>query len=245
MPCSGVFDDVTVHTAKCSICNRRNISTLKKCIDCGQQVCRLCYVEKNGTHGLDLFNLSTPRSQLASVGRPAVSQASTMGAAIDASSASLLGLSTNASATSRDQSTTEADTEAINSDEREEPDVATVPSLVRRWLCFEEAKDRLALHLPGSRDKLCQYLQSEADKEYRRMSEEERALAHSLRPPNETQGSFTAAQPTELSGVMPTQIQAIQAQVGITSYAESDTESGKQMRHYDTPSARVDSDNGE
>lgn len=43
MSCRGPFTDVKVHTAKCSVCDRRNRNTLHKCVECGEQFCRDCF----------------------------------------------------------------------------------------------------------------------------------------------------------------------------------------------------------
>jgi len=46
------FTPVTIHTAKCDICNQHNRSVLFRCADCGWHVCTPCWTEKggDGTH---------------------------------------------------------------------------------------------------------------------------------------------------------------------------------------------------
>lgn len=48
-----VFKSITVHTAKCDVCNNHNKSILHRCIDCGWQICTPCWLARggNGAHG--------------------------------------------------------------------------------------------------------------------------------------------------------------------------------------------------
>lgn len=48
------FKQVTIHTAKCDVCNRHNKSTLHRCADCGWQICTPCWDKRggNGYHGV-------------------------------------------------------------------------------------------------------------------------------------------------------------------------------------------------
>ncbi|PGH17383.1 hypothetical protein AJ80_04839 [Polytolypa hystricis UAMH7299] len=47
------FKQITIHTAKCDVCNLHNKSTLRRCTDCGWQICSPCWSARggNGTHG--------------------------------------------------------------------------------------------------------------------------------------------------------------------------------------------------
>lgn len=40
------FVEVKTHTAKCDICNKRNKSTLQRCIKCGWSICAPCFLAK-------------------------------------------------------------------------------------------------------------------------------------------------------------------------------------------------------
>ncbi|KAI9796368.1 MAG: hypothetical protein M1833_006373 [Piccolia ochrophora] len=42
------FEDVTIHTAKCDICNARNKAVLKRCTQCGWSVCQPCWADRSG-----------------------------------------------------------------------------------------------------------------------------------------------------------------------------------------------------
>ncbi|KAI9845090.1 MAG: hypothetical protein M1837_005094 [Sclerophora amabilis] len=46
------FNQVTIHTAKCDLCNRRNYATLQRCTLCGWSCCAPCWLERggDGTH---------------------------------------------------------------------------------------------------------------------------------------------------------------------------------------------------
>ncbi|KAI9829147.1 MAG: hypothetical protein M1832_000170 [Thelocarpon impressellum] len=44
------FTAITIHTAKCDLCNARNKSVLQRCDDCGWSICALCVLER-GTAG--------------------------------------------------------------------------------------------------------------------------------------------------------------------------------------------------
>ncbi|KAJ9210525.1 hypothetical protein DTO166G4_7837 [Paecilomyces variotii] len=58
------FVTVTIHTAKCDICNRHNTSILRRCATCGWQICTPCWDARggDGRHGSrrpfrgDVFN---------------------------------------------------------------------------------------------------------------------------------------------------------------------------------------------
>ncbi|EEP76385.1 predicted protein [Uncinocarpus reesii 1704] len=49
-----IFKTIKIHTAKCDVCNQHNKSTLRRCIDCGWQICTPCWDARggNGTHGV-------------------------------------------------------------------------------------------------------------------------------------------------------------------------------------------------
>ncbi|GAD97559.1 predicted protein [Paecilomyces variotii No. 5] len=59
-----LFVTVTIHTAKCDICNRHNTSILRRCATCGWQICTPCWDARggDGRHGSrrpfrgDVFN---------------------------------------------------------------------------------------------------------------------------------------------------------------------------------------------
>lgn len=45
------FVEVTIHTAKCDTCEKRNRLTVYRCMECGQQVCSQCWKKsEDGTH---------------------------------------------------------------------------------------------------------------------------------------------------------------------------------------------------
>src|SRR5204863_7065656 len=48
-----VFKPITIHTAKCDVCNNHNKATLHRCVDCGWQICTPCWVARGGSgaHG--------------------------------------------------------------------------------------------------------------------------------------------------------------------------------------------------
>lgn len=48
------FKKVMIHTAKCDVCNLHNKSTLRRCSDCGWQICTPCWEERGGSgaHGV-------------------------------------------------------------------------------------------------------------------------------------------------------------------------------------------------
>lgn len=48
-----IFKPIKIHTAKCDVCNKHNKAILQRCIDCGWQICTLCWNARgrNGTHG--------------------------------------------------------------------------------------------------------------------------------------------------------------------------------------------------
>jgi hypothetical protein len=50
-----IFDELTIHTAKCDICDQRNQSILRRCTTCAWAICTPCYEKQNGntTHGLN------------------------------------------------------------------------------------------------------------------------------------------------------------------------------------------------
>ncbi|KAF2205393.1 hypothetical protein GQ43DRAFT_428175 [Delitschia confertaspora ATCC 74209] len=47
-PDSSLFTQIRIHTAKCSICDKRNQATLRRCPACSYQICTPCYETKNG-----------------------------------------------------------------------------------------------------------------------------------------------------------------------------------------------------
>ncbi|KAI1942012.1 hypothetical protein LOZ66_001493 [Ophidiomyces ophidiicola] len=49
-----IFKPIKIHTAKCDVCNLHNKCTLRRCIDCGWQICTPCWIVRggNGTHGV-------------------------------------------------------------------------------------------------------------------------------------------------------------------------------------------------
>lgn len=49
-----VFKTIMIHTAKCDVCNLHNKSTLRRCSDCGWQICTPCWEARggNGAHGV-------------------------------------------------------------------------------------------------------------------------------------------------------------------------------------------------
>lgn len=65
-----VFVEVKIHTAKCDICNNHNKAVLRRCKDCGWQICTSCWDARggDGSHGTrrpftgEVFNPDQPRS---------------------------------------------------------------------------------------------------------------------------------------------------------------------------------------
>ncbi|KAK1146319.1 hypothetical protein N8T08_003106 [Aspergillus melleus] len=41
------FIDVDAHTAKCDVCNKRNVQGMTRCVECGWQTCNACTVKNN------------------------------------------------------------------------------------------------------------------------------------------------------------------------------------------------------
>nr|GFD53086.1 hypothetical protein [Tanacetum cinerariifolium] len=56
------FTKITVHTAKCSECDKRNLETMLRCPGCTFQVCKPCH-ERREAAGRSLAhgNMMTPR----------------------------------------------------------------------------------------------------------------------------------------------------------------------------------------
>ncbi|KAL8702904.1 MAG: hypothetical protein Q9201_003910 [Fulgogasparrea decipioides] len=50
------FVQVTIHTAKCDVCNKHNTSTMYRCIKCGYQRCTPCWERKGGDGRHQLHN---------------------------------------------------------------------------------------------------------------------------------------------------------------------------------------------
>ncbi|KAI9805954.1 MAG: hypothetical protein M1825_000568 [Sarcosagium campestre] len=50
------FEAVTIHTAKCDICNARNKAILQRCTLCGWSVCQPCWQDR-GTDGSHMINV--------------------------------------------------------------------------------------------------------------------------------------------------------------------------------------------
>ncbi|KAL2012198.1 hypothetical protein VTN00DRAFT_4916 [Thermoascus crustaceus] len=67
-----VFVEVKIHTAKCDICNNHNKAVLRRCKDCGWQICTPCWHARggDGSHGTrrpftgEIFNPEPPHSPL-------------------------------------------------------------------------------------------------------------------------------------------------------------------------------------
>ncbi|TPX25862.1 hypothetical protein DIZ76_011319 [Coccidioides immitis] len=65
-----IFKTIKIHTAKCDVCNQHNKATLRRCIDCGWQICTPCWDARggDGTHGVShkfngpVFTPETPDS---------------------------------------------------------------------------------------------------------------------------------------------------------------------------------------
>lgn len=82
------FVTVTIHTAKCDICNKHNTSILRRCATCGWQICTPCWDARggDGSHGTrrpfrgDTFS-SPVQSQQASEGGNEVRAGDTSGTA--------------------------------------------------------------------------------------------------------------------------------------------------------------------
>ncbi|KAL8688247.1 MAG: hypothetical protein Q9218_005799, partial [Villophora microphyllina] len=53
------FDPITIHTAKCDICNKHNTSTMFRCTKCGRQCCTPCWDGKGGNGIHNLHNKKT------------------------------------------------------------------------------------------------------------------------------------------------------------------------------------------
>ncbi|KAI4256666.1 MAG: hypothetical protein LQ352_001984 [Teloschistes flavicans] len=53
------FDPITIHTAKCDICNKHNTSTMFRCTKCGRQCCTPCWDRKGGDGRHNLHNKKT------------------------------------------------------------------------------------------------------------------------------------------------------------------------------------------
>lgn len=49
------FEDVTVHTAKCDVCNKRNSRVMVRCLACGWQCCEKCLNARSGGRAHDTF----------------------------------------------------------------------------------------------------------------------------------------------------------------------------------------------
>jgi hypothetical protein len=45
------FSTVTIHTAKCDLCNQRNKSTLQRCTLCGWSICEACFLARKAKAG--------------------------------------------------------------------------------------------------------------------------------------------------------------------------------------------------
>ncbi|KAI9702911.1 MAG: hypothetical protein M1836_008125 [Candelina mexicana] len=58
MPPHTTFHNITIHTAKCDLCNLRNKDILKRCTDCGWSICTPCWIRRgdNGTHVINVGN---------------------------------------------------------------------------------------------------------------------------------------------------------------------------------------------
>ncbi|KAI4199630.1 MAG: hypothetical protein LQ350_004505 [Teloschistes chrysophthalmus] len=50
------FDPITIHTAKCDLCNKHNTSTMFRCTKCGRQCCTPCWDRKGGDGRHSLHN---------------------------------------------------------------------------------------------------------------------------------------------------------------------------------------------
>ncbi|KAL2002808.1 hypothetical protein VTN02DRAFT_5851 [Thermoascus thermophilus] len=65
-----VFVEVMIHKAKCDICNHHNKAVLRRCMDCGWQICSPCWDARggDGSHGTrrpftgEVFSPDQPRS---------------------------------------------------------------------------------------------------------------------------------------------------------------------------------------
>ncbi|KAL8809134.1 MAG: hypothetical protein Q9200_003681, partial [Gallowayella weberi] len=50
------FETITIHTAKCDLCNRHNSSEMFRCTKCGRQCCKPCWDNKGGDGRHQLHN---------------------------------------------------------------------------------------------------------------------------------------------------------------------------------------------
>ncbi|KAL8678618.1 MAG: hypothetical protein Q9186_005043 [Xanthomendoza sp. 1 TL-2023] len=50
------FETITIHTAKCDLCNRHNRSEMFRCTKCGRQCCKPCWDDKGGDGRHQLHN---------------------------------------------------------------------------------------------------------------------------------------------------------------------------------------------
>lgn len=83
MSCNGPFTDLRVHTAKCSECDERNRNIMKKCEECGEQLCLSCFARCGGLHGppdyLPSANANRRRPSRPGSARPSVTSARSPG----------------------------------------------------------------------------------------------------------------------------------------------------------------------
>lgn len=49
------FAKIEIHTAKCDVCDQRNMATIYRCLTCGQQTCTPCVNRKAGTDGIHVL----------------------------------------------------------------------------------------------------------------------------------------------------------------------------------------------
>ncbi|KAL8736814.1 MAG: hypothetical protein Q9166_000180 [cf. Caloplaca sp. 2 TL-2023] len=50
------FETITIHTAKCDLCNKHNTSQMFRCVKCGRQCCKPCWDSKGGDGRHQLHN---------------------------------------------------------------------------------------------------------------------------------------------------------------------------------------------
>lgn len=49
------FAKIEIHTAKCDVCDQRNMANIYRCLTCGQQTCTPCVNRKAGTDGIHVL----------------------------------------------------------------------------------------------------------------------------------------------------------------------------------------------
>lgn len=54
------FAKIEIHTAKCDVCDQRNMATIYRCLTCGQQTCTPCMNRIAGTDGIHVLKYVIP-----------------------------------------------------------------------------------------------------------------------------------------------------------------------------------------